>query len=115
MLVGNKGVGWGHDHDHAVMALKGAGISAVICESTRQNFQRNCLHHGVPLIKIEGIFSQISTGDVLELDLDAATLTNESTGARFEFQRYPEFILETLDRGGLYRSPSSLEPTLMEK
>ena len=22
ILVGGKGVGWGHDHDHAVMALK---------------------------------------------------------------------------------------------
>ena len=102
MLVGNKGVGWGHDHDHAVMALKGVGLSAVICETTRQNFQRNCLHHGLPLIKIDGVFSRVSSGDMLELDLEAGTLTNESSGIRLVFKPYPEFILETLDAGGLY-------------
>ena len=102
MLVGNKGVGWGHDHDHAVMALKGLGLSAVICETTRQNFQRNCLHHGLPLVKVDGVFSRVSTGDVLELDLAAGILTNVSTGARMHFKPYPEFILETLDKGGLY-------------
>ena len=109
MLVGNKGVGWGHDHDHAVMALKGVGLSAVICETTRQNFQRNCLHHGLPLIEIDGVFSRVSTGDMLELNLEAGTLTNEATGIRLTFKPYPEFILETLDRGGLYtqKKPSS--------
>ena len=69
ILVGCKGVGWGHDHDHAVLALKGVGLGAVICETTRQNFQRNCLHHGLPLVKIEGVFSRVSTGDMLALDL----------------------------------------------
>ena len=102
MLVGNKGVGWGHDHDHAVMALKGVGLSAVICETTRQNFQRNCLHHGLPLVKIEGVFAQISTGDALELNLAAGTLTNLSSGIQLKFKPYPDFILETLDMGGLY-------------
>lgn len=102
MLVGNEGVGWGHDHDHAVMALKGVGLGAVICESTRQNFQRNCLHHGLPLVRIRGVFSRISTGDMLELDLAAGILTNQSTGDVLRFTPYPDFILEMLDRGGLY-------------
>ena len=102
MLVGNKGVGWGHDHDHAVLALKGLGLSAVICETTRQNFQRNCLHHGLPLITIDGVFSRVSNGDMLELNLDAGVLTNESAGTSIVFKPYPEFILATLDSGGLY-------------
>jgi 3-isopropylmalate/(R)-2-methylmalate dehydratase small subunit len=102
MLIGNKGVGWGHDHDHAVMALKGVGLAAVICESTRQNFQRNCLHHGLPLVRVDGVFSSVATGDVLELDLNAGTLINETSGVRLIFKPYPEFILETLDAGGLY-------------
>lgn len=102
MLVGNRGVGWGHDHDHAVMALKGVGLAAVICETTRQNFQRNCLHHGLPLVKIAGVFSRVATGDLLELDLNAGTLLNETSGVRLTFKPYPDFILETLDAGGLY-------------
>ena len=102
ILVGHQGVGWGHDHDHAVLALKGVGLGAVICETTRQNFQRNCLHHGLPLIKIEGVFSKVATGDMLELDLEAGTFVNESSGVKLTFKPYPEFILQTLDAGGLY-------------
>jgi 3-isopropylmalate/(R)-2-methylmalate dehydratase small subunit len=102
MLIGNQGVGWGHDHDHAVMALKGTGLAAVICETTRQNFQRNCLHHGLPLVEIDGVFTQVATGDVLELDLEAGTLTNETRSVQLKFKPYPGFILRTLDDGGLY-------------
>ena len=45
---------------------------------------------------------QVSTGDMLELDLAAGTLTNVSTGIQMQFRPYPEFLLDTLDRGGLY-------------
>src|SRR5512145_2806361 len=34
ILVGNKGVGWGHGHDHAALALKAVGIAAILCETT---------------------------------------------------------------------------------
>jgi len=102
ILIGNKGVGWGHDHDHAVLALKGVGLAAVICETTRQNFQRNCLHHGLPLVRIDGVFTMVASGDVVALDLEAGTFTNETTTVRLNFKPYPEFILQTLDEGGLY-------------
>jgi 3-isopropylmalate/(R)-2-methylmalate dehydratase small subunit len=101
-LVGNRGVGWGHGHDQAILALKGVGIGAVLCETTTVNFKRNCIHHGLPLIEIPGIFGLVSTGDELELELGRGILRNLTSRAVLEFVPYPEFILEILDAGGIY-------------
>jgi 3-isopropylmalate/(R)-2-methylmalate dehydratase small subunit len=102
ILVGNKGVGWGHGHDHAALALKAVGISAILCETTGANFKRNCINHGLPIIEILGIFSKVKAGDLLELDLNAGVVRNLSNGNIEQFTTYPEFILEILDAGGIY-------------
>ena len=101
-LVGNRGVGWGHGHDQAILALKAVGIAAIVCETTTMTFKRNCLNHGLPIIEISGIFTKISSGDSLCLDIDASNLRNVSSGEDFDFNPYPEFVLELLEAGGLY-------------
>jgi 3-isopropylmalate/(R)-2-methylmalate dehydratase small subunit len=101
-LVGNRGVGWGHGHDQAILALKAVGIAAIVCETTTMTFKRNCLNHGLPIVEIQGIFAQISSGDSLILDVEKANLENVSTGGIFGFDPYPAFILELLEAGGLY-------------
>jgi 3-isopropylmalate/(R)-2-methylmalate dehydratase small subunit len=101
-LVGNRGVGWGHGHDQSVLALKGVGISAVLCETTTVNFKRNCIHHGLPLMEIPGIFACVRAGDELELELRRGVLRNLTTGFTLNFRPYPEFILRILDAGGIY-------------
>ena len=101
-LVGRRGVGWGHGHDHAAMALKAVGVGAVLCETTTVNFKRNCINHGLPLIEIPGLFPQVASGDELEVDLDAGIVRNLANGKVLRFTVYPEFILEILDAGGIY-------------
>jgi 3-isopropylmalate/(R)-2-methylmalate dehydratase small subunit len=101
-LIGHRGVGWGHGHDHAALAIKALGICAVICETTSINFKRNCINHGLPLIEVPGIFSKVKTGDELELDLNTGVLQNLSNGLSIRFAAYPEFILKILDAGGIY-------------
>lgn len=102
ILVGNRGVGWGHGHDQAVLALQAIGFAAIICETTTATFKRNCLNHGLPIVEIDDIFNRVSTGDLLALDLDKGCLSNYSTNEEFHFTIYPDFILEILDAGGLY-------------
>ncbi len=107
-LVGSRGVGWGHGHDHAAMALKAVGIGAVICETTTINFKRNCINHGLPLVEIEDIFSKIETGDDLELDLEEGSLRVLASGSAYWFESYPRFILDTLYAGGIYEQIKSI-------
>ena len=103
LVVGGEGFGYGHDHDHACMSLRGAGVAAVLCESTNINFKRNSIHHGLPVIEVKGIMNETKTGDELEVDLTEGTVRNLTTGKSLSFIPYPDFILEILEAGGLYQ------------
>jgi len=100
-IVAEENMGYGHDHDHACMSIRGAGVGAVLCESAAPYFLRNSIDHGLPVLEIPGISATVRQGDELEVDLEQGTVTN-LTGAVLTFSPFPDFILEILDAGGLY-------------
>ncbi|MFC2067135.1 3-isopropylmalate dehydratase [Chloroflexota bacterium] len=108
-IVAGEGMGYGHDHYHACKAIRGAGVAAILCESTNANFLRNCIDHGLPIIECRGVTDLVRQGDKLEVDLEAGKVKNLGSGAGLEFSPFPEFILEMLDAGGVY---SQLEQQL---
>ncbi|MBI4233831.1 MAG: 3-isopropylmalate dehydratase [Chloroflexi bacterium] len=101
-IVAGENMGYGHDHDHACMSIKGAGVGAVVCESTNANFLRNSIEHGLAIVEIPGINEIVKQGDPLELDLAKGYVKNLRSGAELKFRPYPDFLLEMLDAGGLY-------------
>jgi 3-isopropylmalate/(R)-2-methylmalate dehydratase small subunit len=101
-IVGSQNVGYGHDHDQACMAIKGAGVGAVLCESSNGNFVRNSIDHGLPVVEIKGISTAVQQGDQLEVELAQGVCRNRRTGRVLEFARLPDFLLEILDAGGVY-------------
>jgi 3-isopropylmalate/(R)-2-methylmalate dehydratase small subunit len=107
-IVGSENVGYGHDHDQACMAIKGAGVGAVLCESSNGNFVRNSIDHGLPVVEIKGISKAVKQGDQLEVDLASGVCRNVTTEAVLRFARLPDFLLEILAAGGVY-------PMLKEK
>lgn len=107
IIVGGEGFGYGHDHDHACMSLRGAGVAAVLCEATNNNFMRNAIHHGLPVVKVNGIMSGTKTGDKLEIDLAKGVVFNLTNEKTFTFAPYPKFILDILKAGGLYQQLTS--------
>jgi 3-isopropylmalate/(R)-2-methylmalate dehydratase small subunit len=102
LIVAGENFGYGSDHDRSSMALKGAGVAAVICDSTNGNFFRNTVDWGVPVAECPGFRAKVKEGDELELDLAAGTVKNLTTGANCNFDPYPEFLLEQLADGGRY-------------
>ena len=103
-LIGSNGMGYGHDHDHACVSILGAGIAAVICEATSGYFKRNSIHHGLPLVELKGVMDNVQQGDELELDLAGGTLKNFTSGKTEKFPPWPAFLVEMVDKGGLYPS-----------
>jgi 3-isopropylmalate/(R)-2-methylmalate dehydratase small subunit len=101
-IVAGENMGYGHDHESGPLAIKGCGVSAVICESTNRNFLRNTIHIGVPVIEYRGIKNKVKQGDELEVNLKAGTIQNLTTGETMRFPPYPDFLLEIIDAGGLY-------------
>jgi 3-isopropylmalate/(R)-2-methylmalate dehydratase small subunit len=101
-IVGSENVGYGHDHDQACMAIKGAGVGAVLCESSNGNFVRNSIDHGLPVVEIKGISTAVQQGDQLEVDLAGGTCRNSTSGMVLRFAPLPDFLLEILAAGGVY-------------
>ncbi len=101
-IVAGENMGYGHDHDHGCLALLGAGVGGVICESAAPYFLRNSIEHGLPVVELPGVFAAVAQGDALEVDLAAGTFRNLRSGAQLSFAPAPDFILEIVAAGGIY-------------
>lgn len=101
-IVAGENMGYGHDHDHACQSIKGAGVAAVVCDSTNANFFRNSVDWGLPVVECPGIFEATRQGDALEVDLAQGTITNVTQGRAFQFTPYPRSLLEIIEDGGIY-------------
>lgn len=101
IMVGGRNFGCGSSREHAPIAIKGAGISAVVAESFARIFYRNSINIGLPLIEVKGISRHVSPGDEIEIDMENGILKNVTTGEEFKIKGLPEFMVEILDEGGL--------------
>lgn len=99
-ILGGTNFGCGSSREHAPIAIKGCGISAVIAESFARIFYRNATNVGVPLLEAPGISKVIEDGEEIEVDMEKGIIISES-GKEYEFKKLPPFMLEILEEGGL--------------
>ena len=99
-IVAGTNFGCGSSREHAPIALKGAGVSAVIAESFARIFYRNATNVGVPLLEAPGITDLVNDGDTISVDMENGIITSEN-GESIEFKKLPPFMLEILEQGGL--------------
>jgi 3-isopropylmalate/(R)-2-methylmalate dehydratase small subunit len=101
IVVGGRNFGCGSSREHAPLALKYAGVGAVIAESYARIFYRNSINIGLPALECPGIAGAVSDGDVLEVDVTGGTILNKSTSVKLSFTPLPDFMVEVLNTGGL--------------
>ena len=99
-ILGGSNFGCGSSREHAPIAIKGCGISAVIAESFARIFYRNATNVGVPLLEAPGVSELIEDGEEIEVDMEKGIIKSES-GNECEFKKLPPFMLEILESGGL--------------
>ena len=100
-VVAGKDFGCGSSREHAVWALRGAGVQGVIAESFARIFYRNCLDNGFLAIQIEDVSNKIDNEDELEIDIEAGNIVDITKNEEIEFKPFPEFAQKMLDLGGL--------------
>ena len=103
IIIGGKNFGCGSSREHAPLALAEAGVTCVIAEFYARIFFRNSVNGGyvLPLESVGRLVEKVSTGDQLKVDLDAATVTNETTGERFELKPLGD-VLPIIEAGGVF-------------
>jgi len=100
-IVAGDNFGCGSSREHAPIALKAAGISAVIAKSFARIFYRNAINIGLPILESVDAAEQINEGDELEVDLAAGNIKDLTKGEIFKAQPFPEFMQKIIDQGGL--------------
>ena len=101
IIVGGRNFGCGSSREHAPIAIKGVGISAVVAESFARIFYRNSINIGLPLIEVKDISKHVSQGDEIQINMEIGILKNITTGEEFKIKKLPDFMVEILDEGGL--------------
>ena len=98
-IVAGTNFGCGSSREQAPMAIKYAGISAVIAKSFARIFYRNCFNLGLPAIECDT--DQISEGDELEVDFDNGIIKNRTKGKNIKINPLPKVMQTLLADGGL--------------
>ncbi|WP_251212077.1 3-isopropylmalate dehydratase small subunit [Adlercreutzia murintestinalis] len=101
IIVADENFGCGSSREHAPIAIKAAGVDAVIAKSFARIFYRNAINTGLAILECPEAADAISEGDVVRVDTETGTITDETTGATFQAQPFPPFIAEIIEKGGL--------------
>ena len=101
IIVAGSNFGCGSSREHAPIAIKGVGISAVIATSFANIFYRNAINIGLPIFECPEAIGAIQQGDTAEVDLANGRITDTTSGQSFQAQPYPESILRIIRAGGL--------------
>ncbi len=98
IIVADENFGCGSSREQAPVAIKTAGVDAVVAKSFARIFYRNAINVGLPVIVSDIVASD---GDIIKLDLSEGILINETTGESDNFEPFKEFMLDILEDGGL--------------
>lgn len=101
VVIAGANFGCGSSREHAALALKGAGVEAVVASSFARIFFRNAINMGLVVAACPEAVASIDAGDVVEVDIEHARVTNVTKDLRYESEPLPEFVRQIVAAGGL--------------
>jgi 3-isopropylmalate/(R)-2-methylmalate dehydratase small subunit len=101
VVVAGADFGCGSSREHAVWAIQGARVGAVIAHSFARIFYRNCINCGFYPIELVDAVNKIHDGDDLDIDYRGGIITNQTQGTEIGFNPLPDFALDIINDGGL--------------
>jgi 3-isopropylmalate/(R)-2-methylmalate dehydratase small subunit len=93
--------GCGSSREHAPVALKGAGVAAVVARSFARIFFRNAINTGLVILVCPDAVDATEAGDEVSVDAVTGRVTNETKGLSFHPEPLPESVREIVEAGGL--------------
>jgi 3-isopropylmalate/(R)-2-methylmalate dehydratase small subunit len=103
IVVAGRNFGCGSSREHAPIAMGSANCEIVLAESFARIFFRNSVATGelYPCESVDRLSEVLKTGDVVTVDLDAATVSVKSTGKVYKFKPLGD-VRPVVDAGGLF-------------
>ena len=100
-LVAGSNFGCGSSREQAPIAIKNAGIQAVIAKSFARIFFRNAINLGLLLIDCDT--TGFKQGDSLEVDTVKGDVLNKANGKKVDITPLPDFMAGIIKDGGVIK------------
>lgn len=100
IVVAGRNFGCGSSREHSPVALKAAGVGAVVAKSFARIFFRNSINIGLPIL-ICADTDMIDDGDELELDVQTGLIRDVTKGKEIQAEPLPDFVMKIVLQGGL--------------
>ncbi len=103
IMITGSNMGCGSSREHAPIAIRHAGIKAVIAPSFARIFFRNAINTGLAIFECKDptFYANVNSGDSLKLNADGGFIENETSGKKYIVQKMPPFLQEIIKVGGL--------------
>lgn len=99
IIVAGENFGCGSSREQAPVALKAAGVKAVVANYFARIFFRNAINIGLPVLEIGE--HDIQPGSEVEADLEKGIVTDLTTGKAYQATKMPKVMIDILNEGGL--------------
>lgn len=99
IIVAGRNFGMGSSREQAPLAIKEAGIVAILALDFARIFYRNAFNIGLALIETDT--DKIGESDLLDIDLDKGVVKNLTKNLELETKPLPKFMQELLREGGI--------------
>ncbi len=100
-IVAGKNFGCGSSREHAPIAIKAAGIQAVIAKSFARIFYRNAFNIGLTIFESAEASEKIKEGDIIQIDANNGIIKNITKNEQYSVKPIPPFMQELISAGGL--------------
>lgn len=101
IVIAGNNFGCGSSREHAVWALVGSGVKAVIADGFARIFFRNSINFGLPTVVISDAAKKFAECDLIEIDFNKSVVRNLTQSKEYSFEPLPQFLLEIVEAGGL--------------
>ena len=101
IIIAGTNFGCGSSREHAPIAIKAAGIQAVVAKSFARIFYRNAFNIGLPIFESEDASQKIREGDEIQIDADKGIIKNITKKEEYTAKPIPPFMQELISAGGL--------------
>jgi len=104
IVIGGRNFGCGSSREHAPLAIAEAGGKVVVAQFYARIFYRNCVNGGYLLpceCDTRLVDGEVKTGDECEVDIEAAKLTNLTTGKSYSLNPLGD-VKPIVEAGGVF-------------
>ena len=97
IIVAGNNFGCGSSREHAPLAIKASGISAVVARSFARIFYRNAVNLGLPAIRCTDLYDAVQDGEEVDIDIAAGVIT---AGGRTFRGEAPSAVARRISQAG---------------